>query len=328
MGQSDDDVAERDMDSGALEELRGRYIEALKELINERPKAFIEMMCEATLGIGGDGKNPFVLQKDSSSTAASARFGLAREYVQGLATLVLDRVREKEPARDGSGYTPFIDIVAEHFSFFPTLKADDIVTDLDPLAIQLNFFNTFSDTLASAIDMPCLMVFEGVPLYRKTGPVGNFEMLSFDDPLFQYVYKKGEFFETGGITHVPHWVYQLYFKDGDLAAHQAFFAGAPELLDDERDLRRNALRASLGLGNAKRATASDATDGRHSKHRTKLLELTQAVIDRYYGAQFNAADASTITSQKIVVDWLMETHNLSRRSAEAIDIVTRPDSRR
>ncbi|KWA78028.1 hypothetical protein WL28_28505 [Burkholderia ubonensis] len=325
MDQSYGKISDNDVDQRKLEEMKTNYLSSLKNLIDEKPKIFIELMCEATLGIESDGDNPFLIKQDPSSIASAAHSTLDRDYIHGLARLVLDDVKGNKPIRNESGYTPFIDVISENFSFFPYLKSDEIVKDLDMLAIKINFFNEFADTLSSAIDMACLLVFEGVPLYRKQKVDGEFDRLSFDDPLFMYVYKKGEFFETGGITHVPDWVYMLHFKDSDLAAHQAFFAGAPQLLDSERDLRRSALRSSLGIAASDNSAANDYVS---FKHQTKLLNAVDAVVKRYYGAQFDEGNPDTWAKQKDVVAWLKERFELSEREATAVDLVTRPDSAR
>jgi hypothetical protein len=62
-----------------------------------------------------------------------------------------------------------------------------------------------------------------------------------------------------------------------------------------------------------------------SKHNTRLMNITNDVLSRYYGENYDPQDRDTIPSQAIVIDWLKDTYSLSGREAQAIDIITRPD---
>lgn len=61
------------------------------------------------------------------------------------------------------------------------------------------------------------------------------------------------------------------------------------------------------------------------KHTTRLLGILDLVIERYYGDGYEPNDKDTITKQIVIVEWLQEKYSLSKREAEAIDIITRPE---
>ncbi|WP_152495109.1 hypothetical protein [Paraburkholderia kururiensis] len=307
-----------------LDETKQQTAEIFKKFIDEKPKEFIQLFCEATLGIA-DESNPFRPLEAPSENSPLKAFAIDRSYFHGLAKILLDKVTDKEAVRSASGYTPFIDIVFENFSFSKFIDSDEILKHPDILGMQVALFENFSEPLACAIDLTCLVVFEGVPLYRLNEDGVSFGRIGFDEPLYNYICKRGEYFESARIVHLPEWVHGIYFRDGDLELHQAFFAGAPQLLDSERNLRRIALQNALGLNND---VSSKPSEPVVRKHQTTLLRAAQAVIDRYYGSQFDENDRSTITPQKAVVAWLQDAYGLSEREAESVDIVTRPDSAR
>jgi hypothetical protein len=310
-----------------LEQQKVEMRQRLKDFISKDQKSFIELMCEATIDMHREDGNPFCIRKDTPGVSQSWYEVIERgnAYLSDMAQLVLSKVRGIEPIINDDGFIPLLDIVADNFSASEFVDSDEISRECDFLSIQHTLFNKYADNLASAMDSACRYVFEGVPIYRKIGEGRGYEIVGFDEPLYLYIYKKGEYFESGPTLHVPDWLKGLYVKDSDVETHNAFFSGEMGLEDAERDMRRRALRNEIGIsrpiGNAKEGPA-------HQTHKTTLLDATRVVIDRYYGSQFNESDLSTITSQKVVVDWLMETYKLSRREAEAVDIVTRPDSAR
>lgn len=248
MNQPDDKVTkieekQRELDNlkesrDKLEALKREREAQLKSFIDQHPKEFIRLMCEAVLGIETEDENPFKIKAD---------LGRYPSYVAGLAKIVLDKVMDANPAKSEDGYTPFLSVIFDYFHFSKFLRSDEIFKSFDLVSVQHDFFNEYADPLASAIDSASRFVFEGLPLYRKQEVEQGFEQLAFDDPIFMYVYKKGEYFESGPTVHVPDWVDGLYFKDSDWALHEAFFSGSGELSDGERDLRRSALRSRLGL---------------------------------------------------------------------------------
>jgi hypothetical protein len=304
-----------------LEKNRLDEAQRLKEFIDENPKEFIRLMCKSVLGIEDEKNNPFFVGDEHLGGVV----GRSNLYVQGLAKIILNKVSDDELSPVEDGFESFENVVADNFSFSDRLESDEIVKDYYILYIRESFFGEYAGDLASAIDMACQFVFEGVPLYRKKLCGQGYELLSFDDPLYHYIYKKGQYFESGATIHVPNWVDGLFFKSSDFDSHNALFSGTNELEDSERDVRRSALWREIGIDKGRHENDEDQD---RRKHRTKLLDATQLVIDRYYGAQFDERDPGTFTSQKTVVEWLQATIGLSEREAQSVDIVTRPDSAR
>ncbi|MFM0732348.1 hypothetical protein PQQ52_17825 [Paraburkholderia sediminicola] len=311
-----------------LEDVKRRNAELLRAYINEKPVEFVKFVCESVLGIPGNGGNPFMARRENDrSETEQSIFSNSRKYHGSFAQLMLDKIRDDDGDKSDSDseYISFFEITRNWFhGTFKWLKSDDLGDMLDILSIQYAVFERYSGELGSAIDTAAYLVYEGVPLYRMAAD-GNMTRLSFDDHLYIYVFKKGEYWDTGKVTSFPEWVNGLYMKRSDLDVHDAYFSGSGDLTDEARAMRREAMWQKLGLGN-ERKPKSEAPQRR--EHKTKLLDAARAVIDRYYGAQYNENDSLTITSQKVVIEWLQATYGMSEREAQSIDIVTRPDSAR
>lgn len=320
MDRTDDKVPNSvEQENADLRREQEKLVQQLRTFIDINPKGFIKMMCEAVLGIEGVSENPFFRKRDSLLGGT----GRYLSYVEGLARIILNKADDVDPISDGNGYTPFLSVIEDYFHFSAYLRSGDIVNSCDLMSIQHNFFNEYADPLASAIDTACQFVFEGLPLYRASGE-SCFDRLDFSDPVFNYIYKKGEYFESGPTTHVPNWVEGLYFKDSDLAVHAAFFSGSGELLDSERDMRRDALRTALGIASAERESRPVG-----EKYRGELLSLAHAVQERFWDLnRFDAADPDTQPKQAEIIDWIKQKKTgISDVEAKAVEKVACPIKR-
>lgn len=306
-----------------LKQLKRQSAEILKNFIDPEPVLFVKYLCEAILGVGDAENNPFSIMFDTKNEFESNIFASTRRFNGGFAKLMLDKVNEEEgEGQDRScEYFPFVDMIRANFHVtFKWLRADDLGEVSDLFSLIHAFMERYSGDLGSAVDSAAYMVYEGVPVYKKNAS-GAIERISFYDPLYIYVFKKGELWETGKITHIPEWVDGLYFKRSDIEVHDTYFSGCGELTEESRNLRRQAVWRTLGIDRDDQAGSVKSPE---RVHKTRMLDAVQAVIERYYGPQFNEADRSTYTTQDVVIEWLKSNLGLSQRQAEAIDIVTRP----
>jgi hypothetical protein len=62
----------------------------------------------------------------------------------------------------------------------------------------------------------------------------------------------------------------------------------------------------------------------NSQHSTKLLNIMLKTIERYYGANFDLNDKDTYPKQEHIITWLRSEFSLSKRKAEAIEIIIAP----
>lgn len=317
---------EKDLDEAKreLDDIRKERADNRVHIIDKDPVLFVKLVCQGLLGIDTGEANPFLVNLDGQSEFVKRHFSVSREMFGGFAQLILDKIRDDEAnVETQAEYVPFLDMIRSWFSGeFKWIEGKEFreCDDLDSVIHTL--LGRFGGDLASAIDTCAHQIYEGVPIYREAGTEGM-EMLPFDDPLYVYIVKKGEFWETGSTSVVPSWVFGLYVKRSDLDAYDAYFSGSGDLSDEERNMRREALWNTLGIssGNAKSGTArSDKL-----AHKTRMLNVVQAVIERYYGPQFEDGNIDTVPRQKDVIEWLMQTFDLSKREADSVDVVTRPD---
>lgn len=57
------------------------------------------------------------------------------------------------------------------------------------------------------------------------------------------------------------------------------------------------------------------------KYKTNLMGIMDKAIARYYGENFDVNDRESYPNQVNIVDWLMSEFSLSKRQAEAIEII-------
>lgn len=62
-----------------------------------------------------------------------------------------------------------------------------------------------------------------------------------------------------------------------------------------------------------------------STHQTKLMNILDQTVQRYYGETFDPEVKDSYPKQDHIVEWLKQEHSLSNRQAMSIDIIVRPD---
>ncbi|WP_156965829.1 hypothetical protein [Paraburkholderia bannensis] len=295
--------------------------QGLVKFIDEDPIRFVRLVCEGILGIDHGDSNPFLVKNPGSSDRLNNFVLNTKKIHGGFAQIILSVIHaDSTESFFTEDFIPFFDLIAGQFSAsFKFLQGEEFSECTDLMTVMHTLLEKYSGDLGFAIDTAAYKIFEGVPIYRKHG--NDFQMLEFDDRLYVYIFKKGEFWETGRIDSVPDWVEGLYVKKADLDAHDAYFSGSGELTPDGLVLRRQALWSTLGIKDQRQIQTSESAQ---KVHNTRILDAVQAVIARYYGSQFNEADRSTYTTQDVVIEWLKSNFGLSQRQAEAVDIVTRP----
>lgn len=61
-----------------------------------------------------------------------------------------------------------------------------------------------------------------------------------------------------------------------------------------------------------------------SSHRTKLMDIMDKAIARYYGNNFDIKDKDSYPKQEQIIEWLRSEYSLSERQALSIEIVISP----
>tara|TARA_R110002073_G_scaffold300930_1_gene468297 strand:- start:533 stop:1024 length:492 start_codon:yes stop_codon:yes gene_type:complete len=156
-----------------------------------------------------------------------------------------------------------------------------------------------------------------------------FSRVCTTDSDFIYIFMSGYYQNFKNIGCYPDWARRYYFSNKIFDTHRQFFDGF-DGDDTSLQLRRAAFRKSIG--------EKDVSIKAHEEnislpnetflngvHGTKLMKIQKKVLNCFYGDQFDVNDRDTWTNQNVVVDWLTTEFKLSKREAEAIDMVTRPD---
>lgn len=181
------------------------------------------------------------------------------------------------------------------------------------------FFRRYIDEIGNQSAMFNYMVFFGVPVYTLHNK--NYKLLDETTELFGYLKGCGRYFQGFNQSSMPDWVDCVFINVEHVEwCHKLDTDVAMSALDEnQQEILRARYRQMIGV--PYKTNVSDFAYGTGSK----LSKLVQEVVIRYYSMNFDINDSDTWAKQKDIVEWLIAEHRLSKREAEAIDLVTRPD---
>lgn len=211
------------------------------------------------------------------------------------------------------------------------LRSDTESEDINHLVWR--FFESVSEHFSYHLNSYVYDSDGGLPLYSKNES-GQYERGDSSNADFVFVRSitKHDAMRND-YTSPPAWTKSLYVKKTDVEAFLLFHGDGYS--EQAKMVRAAALRAfldgKLDVSPEVKATGTSSHSRVHLasfQHETKLLRVLETTRERYYGKNFVPNDPETLPKQTDVVAWLMATYSLSKREAEAIDIVTRPESAR
>lgn len=300
-----------------IQRLHNQWREIIKQLIEEKPKRFIEMLCEGVLAELG-----------APESWLDGRATGSRHHYLTVATLVIRHLKGANlPPPPPSQYVSLTQWIETDFGgthqvdrhlYYPHFETANSTPDLVRI-----FFGPIIDALELSVASAAQLVYHGVPLYVQAD--SHFEHADDASEEVSYLRQRGSRYETVSSAHIPEWADRYFFNAAHLKTYKIFFRDPWEQSTEEIMQLRAAYRNSLNLPVLSTRDTRSLPARRGS---SRLLGLQDATLARYYGENFLPSDASTWPRQKDVVSWLRETHGLSEREAQAIDIVCRPDALR
>jgi hypothetical protein len=306
-------------------QLRAASQAVLMKLARDKPKNFARWCCQLVLFEETD-TNPletfFPLDKDGWTSSHSKRY----EY---LARAVLRQMAKEDALeqadQEASQQAPYVDLFeatfeemhSRHWEFLPPRVIDS--PHMRRIDLIWSVFGHFKEALELALTVISEKIWHGVPLYVRD-PAGGFRLVDVNDENWVYLRMCGKHGGMADCTEPPSWFDSYFLSRKDLAVHSWLFNYNETPTDAELAERRQALSKQLDLPKSSvRGTEKPATS---------MLGFVETVQRRWYGQNFDPNERDTYPKQTDVVAWLMSEHGLSRRQAEAIDIVTRPDQAR
>lgn len=293
-----------------VERMQEIYFLQAQDVISESPARFVKWALEAVLGIESGDKN--VLMRDSylqplaNSSVAIENKIMARAY--------LDRLSYKGEAP--GEFTNLTDYVINRINLTRSVVSQRYA---QPGAENLvrTLFADLNEQFGEALSRTMMMIVHGIPIYTRDGR--DYIPVPDHDPLYIYLRFRFEQGDESVFYSFPPWAMPLHFRTQHIEAYERLFAG--DLRPDQLDALQSAFRALIGKTDVPRITRT----GRVA-HRTRMMDLMDIIILRYYGERFDLADPDTHTLQTTVIRWLKDTYNLSNKEAMSIDTMTRPDS--
>jgi hypothetical protein len=296
------------------EELQ-KGLEMFHQFIDEKPDLFAQIVCEAALGIARtDIPNPFI-KRDKDDVIV--RDSVIQNHYLDLAGALLSKLDPSYSPRTDSEFICLKEWIATQVNRPHPYSGHYTRPELERMTHT--FFRKCEEDFGYAILNACILVYHGIPLYVHQAENDTFSPIPFDDDDYIYLSQKGRRSDTHETGMFPDWAVKYYIKREHLDAHEIFFSGSQERAE-QVDILRAALRRHIGFD---RQPLHPSTEQR--QHKTRLLDLIDKVIARYYGTSFDLANRDTWPSQESIVSWLRQEHGLTNREAESVDIVCRSD---
>lgn len=302
-----------------LEEQFSDELAAIRHSIDTRPEEFMQLVCEAALGISREGvDNLFARTGDGRATSDLGQTVTRPE----MAKAILAKLKKIPPYTDEK-YISLKQFIEKNWSVRPYFFSPSF-TSTDRYALIVEFYRNFEDDFDFAVRSVSETLSQGVPLYSQNELTQVFEAVPYDDEEYIYIRKKTDFGYSERTHYFPNWANRYYVQQDHLKAHRVFFSGF-EGDQDEAAILKNAFLRHIGFENYGLLEASTKR-GPSRRHKTKLLSLVDNVIERYYGANFDPMIKDTWPPQETIKSWLKSEFGLSDREATSVDIIARPDN--
>lgn len=307
--------------SEKLASLEAEHFSLMQKGIEKYPAEFAKYFFEALLQKGDLINNPF-----NSFFNKKGIDGEQRLYGD-LAQIVINKIEDYR--REESEYTPLTQVIEDEFYFD---KSDIRLSSSRTKSLRefkLDLISKLEENFGVAVLFVHIYVYQGVPLYIKND-LNEFTEVSESDPRFVYIFMNGHYQSLSSRGDYPEWVREFFFRNEHLEFHKHFFSGF-EGDDETLKIRRKAFREAIcrkDICICTYETDKSASNVVFDHHDTKLMRIQKEVLNRFYGELFDINDSDTWTTQNVVVEWLIAEFGLSKREAEAIDMVTRPDQAR
>lgn len=287
------------------------------------PERFVRMVCEAEFDTGAEDDNLLIwLLREFDDD-----HGRYKDIARSVLSSNFDGRGAPDDVGDSKEFIRLSDRISQtmglDWDFDLQLKQS---TPEGIIRLKNNFFISQLAEFGASQWYQCELVFHGVPLYCQDAN-GEFQRIPFTDPDYIFLSKMGEHgVQDVGQSEFPYWAKKFFMKTSDIEAHSRFFEsredGTPNdemapygIDDDELPKYRAIFRQLIGVVDVAPAHVAAKHDSR------KLLRIAHDVI-----AEFG--DRTPYPKSTEVQPWLMEKYGISKRQADSIDVVTRPDSAR
>jgi hypothetical protein len=290
---------------------------------------FAQRLCKGIAEEDDDESNPFSFSR-AKECDRIGNMEHHRERFRYLASLILKKIDKPSSTFATSGFLTLKEIIEANFWWDPiTVQRDhyDLTSIYD---VWDKFFYEPSFWLGGYIGEVSKLIYRGLPIYKRTNE--DHRLVSELEEEYIYLKHLGRFYDSnhyfqGFDFSLPTWAEKYSIQAEHLALHEIIFdSNNGYFSEDELNTRRQALQRSIGNKSSTQPNIQSELSPRRCHSR--LLSTVEAVINRYYGGQFNPDDADTWTRQTDVIEWLTREHKLTNREAEVVDIVTRPDKAR
>jgi hypothetical protein len=287
----------------------------LRDLAQREPELVHKLFCAAALKLPITAVDSRLTTLDENPLAFLVKDSAYYKDVAELCCLKLGMLPRQPMAGD---LYPVRDFIIDHFS--PSIGRFRWGAFAHINRVDGDVFHPHLEEFGYALGHVYEMISLGVPLVRETSE--GLQDVIEPDALYVYLEQSRRYLTCPDTSHWPEWLQGHFFRRSHLAELKMWFEGGSyDLTNEQIAARRRAFRSAIGFpaeGNRRPALPA-------SQKGTQLLGHVAAVRDRYYGPNFSFSDPDTWPKQTDIVAWLMSTYSLSKRLAEAVELVACPD---
>jgi hypothetical protein len=310
-----------------IDALQEETLQLIQRFISEKPDLFEEYICKIiVLEDEQNADNPLrVSQKLREDEGEKNRFLNIRNRFRYLADLLLNRNSISIKGLPENGFISLLEYLEYEFSRNSNVWRYNSPTAYKGLELSdwiWTFFRQFEDTQSYISAEILEAIFRGLPIYKKND-AENYENSTSGSDYF-FLKGCGEYSTSLTWETPPKWATEIHFKVEDFKLYRLIFFANNGLTPKEVEERKSIFSKHFDI-----SEVQTDVEGRSSPRRgeeTSLMKVLKMIQDRYYGINFNVQDSDTWPKQIDIVEWLMKDHKLSKRQAEALDIVCRPDA--
>ncbi|MES2661719.1 MAG: hypothetical protein V4629_00295 [Pseudomonadota bacterium] len=294
-------------------------------LIVNEPIKFTKLLCNYVIDTNDSILRTNYQEYEKLNSQEKERIGQKRFHCY-LANLVLQAitVRTDEKIKNLGGYVSLRHYIeasfienSETFRHFHSKETYPVASLND--AVRTFFNSVKNNNFANACWYVAYMANFGVPFYVKDSTSDEFIVVDKNDEDFIYLKQLGKYEDSISWYELSDWADRFYINMVHEKLHYNFTTDRYSASTEEANVKKEAFLKMIGVQTNNEIAVTNFGEN------SKLFKVLKAIINRYYSITFDINDRDTWPKQKDVIEWLINEHKLSRREAEAIDIVSRPD---
>lgn len=197
------------------------------------------------------------------------------------------------------------------------LVRKEVFTATSPAEMWHSFIHECWNEFSQCADSVYRLVYHGLDLYTVSND--NYQRVARNHPDRVFLHQLGKRGITYHFKEFPDWARLYYFDAAHIELRDIFLEH--DYTPEQFDIKLRAFHREIGVDDT--SPAREYAKVELKARQTRMLEIVQLVLEKHAKTPLNQYPKAAV-----LVDELQSSFGLSKREADAIDIVTRPDALR